>query len=73
MQAQWIDLLKQVQGKLKTSGYQLQEVATYSETTFDEEIMRLSEHCDKMVRTINTLLKEEKANVWPKIFNGRDL
>jgi len=62
MQAQWIDLLRQIQGKLKTSGYQLQEVATYSETTYNEEIMRLSEHCDKMVRNIDLLLKE-KTNV----------
>ncbi len=62
MQAQWIDLLKQIQGKLKTSGYQLQEVATYSETNYNEEIMRLSEHCDKMVRNIDLLLKE-KTNV----------
>ena len=63
MQAQWIDLLKTIQGKLKTSGYQLQEVATYSETNYNEEIMRLSEHCDKMVRTIDALLSEEKVNV----------
>jgi hypothetical protein len=62
MQAQWIDLLRQIQGKLKTSGYQLQEVATYSETNYNEEIMRLSEHCDKMVRNIDLLLKE-KTNV----------
>lgn len=63
MQAQWIDLLKQVRNKLTTSGYQLQEVANYSDTNYNEEIMRLSEHCDKMVKTINALLKEEKANV----------
>ena len=63
MQAQWIDLLKQIQGKLKTSGYQLQEVATYSETNYNEEIMRLSEHCDKMVRNIDLLLSQEKTNV----------
>ena len=64
MQAQWIDLLKQIQGKLKTSGYQLQEVATYSEIGYDETIMRLSEHCDKMVRTIDALLSTEvKKNV----------
>jgi len=31
MESHWIDLLKTIQGKLKTSGYQLQEVATYSE------------------------------------------
>ena len=62
MQAHWIDLLKTIQGKLKTSGYQLQEVATYSETNYNEEIMRLSEHCDKMVRNIDLLLKE-KTNV----------
>lgn len=63
MQAHWIDLLKQIQGKLKTSGYQLQEVATYSETNYNEEIMRLSEHCDKMVRNIDLLLSQEKVNV----------
>ena len=62
MQAQWIDLLKTIQGKLKTSGYQLQEIATYSETNYNETIMRLSEHCDKMVRTIDVLLSEEKVN-----------
>jgi len=62
MQAHWIDLLRTIQGKLKTSGYQLQEVATYSETNYNEEIMRLSEHCDKMVRNIDLLLKE-KTNV----------
>ena len=61
MQAQWIDLLKQVQGKLKTSGYQLQEIATYSETNYNEEIMRLSEHCDKMVRNIDLLLSGVKS------------
>jgi hypothetical protein len=60
MQAQWIDLLKTIQSKLKTSGYQLQEVATYSETNYNEEIMRLSEHCDKMVRNIDLLLSGEK-------------
>ena len=60
MQAQWIDLLKTIQGKLKTSGYQLQDVATYSETNYNEEIMRLSEHCDKMVRNIDLLLSGEK-------------
>lgn len=63
MQAHWVDLLKQIQGKLKTSGYQLQEVATYSETNYNETIMRLSEHCDKMVRTIDALLSQEKTNV----------
>ena len=62
MQPQWIDLLKTIQGKLKTSGYQLQEIATYSETTYDETITRLSEHCDKMVRTIDMLLSEVKEN-----------
>ena len=61
MQAQWIDLLKQIQGKIKTSGYQLQEVATYSETNHNEEIMRLSEHCDKMVRNIDLLLSGVKS------------
>ncbi len=60
MQAHWVDLLKTIQGKLKTSGYQLQEIATYSETTYDEEIMRLSEHCDKMVRNIHLLLSGVK-------------
>jgi hypothetical protein len=61
MQPQWIDLLKTIQGKLKTSGYQLQEVATYSETNYNEEIMRLSEHCDKMVRNIDLLLSGVKS------------
>lgn len=63
MQAHWVELLKTIQGKLKTSGYQLQEVATYSETNYNETIMRLSEHCDKMVRTIDALLSQEKTNV----------
>ena len=63
MNPQWIDLLRQVRNKLATSGYQLQEVADYSETNYNEQISRLSEHCDKMVRTINAILKEEKINV----------
>ena len=62
MQALWIDLLKQIQVKPQTSGYQLQEVAPYSEIGYDETIMRLSEHCDKMVRTIDALLSQEKTN-----------
>ena len=61
MQAQWIDLLKQVRNKLTTSGYQLQEVANYSDTNYNEEIMRLSEHCDKMVRNIDLLLSGVKS------------
>jgi hypothetical protein len=37
--------------------------------------LRLSEHCTKMSKTINVILQHEKeqVNVWPKIFNGRNL
>jgi hypothetical protein len=37
--------------------------------------LRLSEHCSKMTMHLNALtkLEKEKANVWPKISNGRDL
>lgn len=63
MQAQWLDLLNTIQGKIKTSGYQLQEIAMYGDTGgYGEIITRLSEHCDKMVRTIETL-KKENTNV----------
>ena len=63
MEPHWHEHLKTAKDKILSSGYQLQEVADYSETNYNEQISRLSEHCDKMVRTINAILKEEKINV----------
>lgn len=67
MEAHWIENLKNARDKIQVAQNYLDETISFCELTdgTEEQLLRLSEHCNKMMRTLNVIMKmeKEKANV----------
>jgi len=67
MEAHWLENLKNARDKIQVSQNYLDETISFCELTdgTEEQLLRLSEHCNKMIRTLNVIMKieKEKASV----------
>ena len=62
MEPHWHDYLKTAKDKILSAQTYIDEIARYSTITdgTEEQLLRLSEHCNKMIRTLNVIMKMEK-------------
>jgi hypothetical protein len=67
MEPQWIDNLKKAKERIQIARAVLDETTFYCEMDkgVEEQLLRLSEHCTKMVTNLNMIILEEreKTNV----------
>jgi len=67
MKPQWLAHLETARDKILVAQSCLDEVARYSNDPagVEEQLLRLSEHCSKMITHLNMLMKlqKEKVNV----------
>ena len=67
MEAHWIDNLKKAKERIQIARAVLDETTFYCELneSTEEQLLRLSEHCTKMVTNLNMIILEEreKTNV----------
>jgi len=65
MEAHWLDNLKNARDKIQVSQNYLDETISFCDLTdgTEEQLLRLSEHCNKMIRTLNVIMKMEKEKV----------
>ena len=64
MKPQWLAHLETARDKILVAQSCLDETIYYSELTSStqEQLLRLSEHCSKMITHLNALTKLEKEN-----------
>jgi hypothetical protein len=62
MKPEWIEHLKSARDKIQISQNYLDEVVSFCDLTdgTEEQLLRLSEHCSKMMKTLNVIIKMEK-------------
>ena len=62
MKPEWIENLKNARDKIKVAQNYLDETISFCDLTdgTEEQLLRLSEHCNKMIRTLNVIMKMEK-------------
>jgi hypothetical protein len=62
MEPHWHDYLKTAKDKILSAQTYIDEISRYSTITdaTEEQLLRLSEHCSKMSKTINVILTYEK-------------
>ena len=65
MKPQWLEHLETARDKILVAKSCLDEVARYSNDPagIEEQLLRLSEHCSKMITHLNALTKLEKEKV----------
>lgn len=65
MEKHWLDNLSKTREKLMMAQSYLDETAFYCEMSEStkEQLLRLSEHCSKMITHLNALTKLEKEKV----------
>ena len=65
MEAHWLENIKNARDKIQVAQNYLDETISFcdlSEGT-EEQLLRLSEHCSKMMKTLNVIMKLEKEKV----------
>jgi hypothetical protein len=62
MEAHWLENLKNARDKIQVSQNYLDETISFCDLTdgTEEQLLRLSEHCSKMMKTLNVIIKMEK-------------
>jgi hypothetical protein len=65
MKPQWLAHLETARDKILVAQSCLDETISFSELTdsTEEQLLRLSEHCSKMITHLNMLMKLEKEKV----------
>jgi hypothetical protein len=65
MQAHWIENLKNARDKIQVAQNYLDETISFCDLvdSTEEQLLRLSEHCSKMMTNLNILMKLEKERV----------
>lgn len=65
MEAHWIENLKNARDKIQVAQTYLDETISFCELTdgTEEQLLRLSEHCTKMIKNLNVIMKMEKEKV----------
>ena len=65
MQAHWIENLKNARDKIQVAQDYLDETISFCDLvdSTEEQLLRLSEHCSKMMTNLNILMKLEKERV----------
>jgi hypothetical protein len=65
MEAHWIENLKNARDKIQVAQNYLDETISFCDLvdSTEEQLLRLSEHCSKMMTNLNILMKLEKERV----------
>ena len=65
MQAHWLENIKNARDKIQVAQNYLDETISFCDLTdgTEEQLLRLSEHCSKMMKTLNVIMKLEKEKV----------
>jgi hypothetical protein len=65
MEAHWLENIKNARDKIQVAQNYLDETISFCDLSdgTEEQLLRLSEHCSKMMKTLNVIMKLEKEKV----------